>query len=73
MPGDIRREYELHIHKLEEESRKKREEERRASEDLICKIMVRMILSRIPKGLNFENIKCRMFEICCFNNVPLLM
>jgi hypothetical protein len=40
LPGDIRREYELHIHKLEEESRKKLEAERRASEDLICKIMV---------------------------------
>jgi hypothetical protein len=48
-PGDIRREYELHIHKLEEESRKKLEAERRASEDLICKIMVGMILSRTRK------------------------
>jgi hypothetical protein len=40
LPGDIRREYELHMQKLEEESRKKLEAERRASEDLICKIVV---------------------------------
>jgi hypothetical protein len=38
--GEIRREYELHILKLEEEARKKREVECRASEELIRKIQV---------------------------------
>jgi hypothetical protein len=43
-PGDIRREYELHIRKLEEEARKKREEECRASEEFIRKIQVGSLL-----------------------------
>lgn len=43
-PGEIRREYELHVLKLEEEARKKREEERRASEELIRKIQVGSLL-----------------------------
>lgn len=40
-PGQIRREFELHIRKLEEETQKKLEVERRATEDLIRTIQVR--------------------------------
>jgi hypothetical protein len=40
-PGQIRREYELQIRKLEEEAQKKLEAELRLSEDLIRKIQVR--------------------------------
>ena len=51
-PGEIRREYELHVLKLEEEARKKREEERRASEELIRKIQVGSLLcSKTSKNL----------------------
>jgi hypothetical protein len=40
-PGQIRREYELHINKLREEAQKKLDVERQASEDLIRTIQVR--------------------------------
>jgi hypothetical protein len=45
-PGEIRREYELHVFKLEEEAQKKREEERHASEVLIRKIQVGSLLCK---------------------------
>jgi hypothetical protein len=39
-PGQIRKEYELHIQKLEEEEKKRLEAERKASEELIRTIQV---------------------------------
>jgi hypothetical protein len=58
-PGDIRREYELHLHKFEEEARKKLEMERRASEDLIRKIQVSSLLFKEPQR---NKMKCHVSE-----------